>query len=148
MVEELFARADVRINGERPWDIQVHDPRCYRRVLGGGSLAFGESYMDGWWDCDALDECIARLLSADLDRVVSTWRVALGVAVAVILNQQSRRRAFVIGERHYDIGNDLYTAMLGPTMAYSCGYWTNADTSAPTSDARAGAGGASGLDAA
>lgn len=126
LVESLFARADVRVNGTRPWDIQIHDPRFFRRVLGGGSLAFGESYMEGWWDCDALDELVARLLGADLDRTIRTWRAALGVVAAMILNQQSRRRAFVIGERHYDIGNDLYTAMLGRTMAYSCGYWADA----------------------
>ncbi|MDP3771183.1 MAG: cyclopropane fatty acyl phospholipid synthase [bacterium] len=136
IAEELFARADVRVNGGRPWDIQVHDPRFFRRVLGGGSLAFGESYMDGWWDCDALDDLIARLLAVDLDRAVRTWRAAFGIAVATIVNQQSRRRAFQIGERHYDIGNDLYTAMLGRTMAYSCGYWATADTLDAAQDAK------------
>lgn len=125
VAEELFARADVRVNGSRPWDIHVHDPRFFRRVLAGGSLAFGESYMDGWWDCGALDELVARLLAARLDRAIRTWRAALGVAAATVLNQQSRRRAFRIGEHHYDIGNDLYTAMLGRTMAYSCGYWSS-----------------------
>ena len=44
------------------------------------------------------------------------------------MNLQSRRRAFQIGERHYDIGNDLYRRMLDSRMIYSCGYWRHADT--------------------
>src|ERR1035441_2865177 len=32
------------------------------------------------------------------------------------------------GERHYDIGNDLYERMLDSRMIYSCGYWENAAT--------------------
>jgi len=136
MTASLLERADVRIGGDRPWDIHVHDPRWYRRVLGGGSLAFGESYMDGWWDCDALDELVARLLAANLDRAIRTWQAALGVAWVAVVNQQSRRRAFQIGERHYDIGNDLYTAMLGRTMAYSCGYWATANTLDAAQDAK------------
>ena len=37
-----------------------------------------------------------------------------------------RERAFEVPERHYDIGNDLFEAMLDPTMSYSCGYWAQA----------------------
>ncbi|MBO7942481.1 class I SAM-dependent methyltransferase, partial [Streptomyces sp. S9] len=33
------------------------------------------------------------------------------------------RRSFTVGERHYDLGNDLYRAMLGQRLVYSCGYW-------------------------
>lgn len=32
-----------------------------------------------------------------------------------------------MGERHYDLGNDLFQAMLDPEMAYTCGYWKDAD---------------------
>ncbi|MBI4280880.1 cyclopropane-fatty-acyl-phospholipid synthase, partial [Candidatus Uhrbacteria bacterium] len=49
-VESWLALADVRLNGERPWDIVVHNEKLYGRVLSRGSLGFGESYMDGWWD--------------------------------------------------------------------------------------------------
>jgi cyclopropane-fatty-acyl-phospholipid synthase len=41
-------------------------------------------------------------------------------------NPQTRSRAFKVGEHHYDIGNDVYRAMLDPTMSYSCGYWKDA----------------------
>src|SRR6266511_548034 len=56
VMTNLLASADIRIDGARPWDIQVHDRRFFSRVLTSGTLGFGESYMDGWWDCDALDQ--------------------------------------------------------------------------------------------
>ncbi|KPK58367.1 MAG: cyclopropane fatty acyl phospholipid synthase, partial [Gemmatimonas sp. SG8_38_2] len=55
-VERLLSLADVKIDGDRPWDIQVHDEAFYARVLAEGALGLGESYMDGWWDCERLDE--------------------------------------------------------------------------------------------
>ena len=131
-LQDLLARADVRVGGERPWDLQVHDARLYRRVLAGGSLALGESYMDGWWDCEALDACIHRLLAAQLDKKVRTWGMAWNVIKAKVLNLQSRSRARQIGEHHYDRGNDLFEKMLDDRMIYSCGYWRSADGSAST----------------
>ena len=68
VLQDLLARADVQLNGSRPWDIQVHDKHMYERVFASWSLGLGESYMDGEWDCDALDELFTRLLRADLDR--------------------------------------------------------------------------------
>jgi cyclopropane-fatty-acyl-phospholipid synthase len=68
LVPEIFASADVTVNGSRPWDIQVHHPHFYKRLAAGGSMALGESYMDGWWDCDALDQFFDRILRFRLDR--------------------------------------------------------------------------------
>jgi cyclopropane-fatty-acyl-phospholipid synthase len=45
-----------------------------------------------------------------------------------LLNLQRRSRAFQIGERHYDIGHDLFSHMLDKRLIYSCGYWKNAST--------------------
>ena len=58
------AFADIRIVGDRPWDVQVHDVRLYARLVGCGSLGLGESYMHGWWDAASLDEILCRLLRA------------------------------------------------------------------------------------
>jgi hypothetical protein len=52
----LLEAADIAVNGSRPWDLQVHDERLYLRCLLQGSLGFGEAYMEGWWDCEAIDE--------------------------------------------------------------------------------------------
>lgn len=127
-VEELLAQADVAINGERSWDIRVHDEGLYARVLAQGSLGLGESYMDGWWDCDHLDEFFRRVLEAQLDRRVKPTTDALRVARARLLNRQRQGKAYEIGRRHYDIGNDLYERMLDSRMIYSCGYWKKAAT--------------------
>jgi cyclopropane-fatty-acyl-phospholipid synthase len=127
-VQALLREAGVRLGGGRPWDLRVYDPRFYRRALSGGSLAFGESYMDSWWDCEALDECIARLMSAQLDQAVRSWGMLWRVARAKLMNLQRQARAHEVGEHHYDRGNDLFEAMLDERMIYSCGYWRRADT--------------------
>lgn len=127
-VEGFLEGTDVEINGSRPWDIQVHDERFHRRVVVGASLGLGESYMDGWWDCEQLDEMMTRVLAAGLNDRVRARITALDAARAVLFNLQSRHRAFTIGEKHYDIGNDLYERMLDRRMIYSCGYWKDAHT--------------------
>jgi len=126
---ELLEIADVRIDGDRPWDLRVHDDDFYGRVLAGGSLALGEAYMDGWWDSGAVDGLVARILSHDLQtRVRPSLSLLLLGLKSVLLNLQRKSRAFNIGRRHYDLGNDLYCLMLDKGMNYSCGYWKRADT--------------------
>ena len=126
--EALLADADVRVGGDRDWDPQVHDPRFFARVLGQGSLGLGESWMDGWWDVASLDGMLLRLMQAGLDRRVHPpGEIADGIA-AWLTNRQRGRRSYVVAERHYDLGNDLYEAMLGSRMVYSCGYWREASS--------------------
>jgi cyclopropane-fatty-acyl-phospholipid synthase len=127
-LEHLLGEADVRINGDRPWDMQLHDDRLPARLLAQGSLGLGESYMDGWWDSASLDGLLFRLLDARLDRRVRGIALALDTVRARLFNLQSQRRSFTVGERHYDLGNDLYREMLGQRLVYSCGYWRNAAT--------------------
>jgi len=125
-VEALLAQADVRINGERPFDLQVHDERFFQRVLADTSLGFGESYMDGWWDCQQLDELIYRILRSRLLEKLRSWQDLWVAFTAKLFNLQNPRRAFVIGEQHYDLGEELYQAMLDERMIYSCAYWKDA----------------------
>lgn len=128
-IQQLLDIADIQINGTRPWDIQVHNDELYQRVLAGGSLALGEAYMDGWWDSEALDQCIDRILRAEIDKKVRpTFSLAWQVGKAKLLNQQTKTRSKVVGEQHYDVGNDLYRRMLDTRMNYSCGYWKDATT--------------------
>ena len=127
-VERLLAIADVRIGGGRLWDIEVYEPRFFSRLLAGGSLALGESWMDGWWNCVALDQFFDHVMTARLDKQA---KKLTGIYTAAVLsrlcNRQRKSRAFIVGEHHYDIGNDLFRAMLDRRMAYSCGYWVNTD---------------------
>ncbi len=123
--EEILAKTGVEINGVKPWDIQVHNENLYRRILAQGSLGLGESYMDGWWDCERLDQFFHKILSAGLENMISLSLIVESIK-ARILNLQKKSRAFQIGERHYDTGNDLYQLMLDRRMNYSCGYWESA----------------------
>ncbi|WP_202302004.1 cyclopropane fatty acyl phospholipid synthase [Dryocola clanedunensis] len=127
IIEELLDHAGVRINGNSAFDIQVNNPEFYKRVLQEGSLGLGESYMDGWWECERLDKLFCRILRSGLDKKVPKSAAdILRVASARLFNLQSRKRAWIVGKEHYDIGNDLFAAMLDPYMQYSCGYWKDA----------------------
>ena len=129
LVKELLSLAGIEINGSNPWDIQVHDEKFYKRAVTEVELGLGESYIDGWWDVEKLDEMIYRIIRADLqNKVKSNFKVALQLAGFYLINMQARRRAFIIGERHYDLGNDLFQNMLDKRMNYSCAYWKNAST--------------------
>ncbi|MEH0872240.1 cyclopropane fatty acyl phospholipid synthase [Serratia liquefaciens] len=129
IVEELLSSADVAINGNRACDIKVHNPALFKRILQEGSLGFGESYMDGWWDCERLDVLFTRILQAGVDeRLPKNLSDIARIAYARLFNRQSRKRAWQVGKEHYDIGNDLFRAMPDPYMQYSCGYWKDADT--------------------
>ncbi len=127
---DLLETIGVEFNGTAPWDIQVHDNEVYQRIFMQGSLGFGEAYMEGLWDCSCLDELFTRLLRADIDQKVTGWarfQFLLQLIRHKIFNLQSSKRAFQVGEQHYDIGNDIFQAMLDSSMSYSCGYWHRAD---------------------
>ena len=125
---ELLAAAGVEVDGDRPYDIRVHDRRFWDRVLRDRELGLGEAYQDGWWDADRLDEFLARVLAADLRSSIrpspsllwNVWRARL-------VNRQTTDRAARNARHHYDIGNDLYLRMLGDEMVYSCAHWKGAD---------------------
>ncbi|KJV34313.1 cyclopropane fatty acyl phospholipid synthase [Luteibacter yeojuensis] len=122
----LLEHAGIAINGNRPTDITVHDERTYARVFAHGSLGLGESYMDGWWDCPDLPGFMARVLTSHLDESLRTLDTVVAHLKARLTNMQRGDHAWDVGRRHYDLGNDLFEAMLGRRLVYSCGYWANA----------------------
>ena len=127
-VEKLLERAGITINGSNDFDIQVLNEKLYQRILSDGSLALGESYMDGWWEVKALDQFFYHILRANLDKeFIFSWSAVVLFLKSLIFNLQSQSRSFNIAQYHYDIGNDLYERMLGETLAYSCGYWKEAN---------------------
>lgn len=128
-IDDVLSGSGVAINGSQPWDIQVLDDRFCQRVLCDGSMGLGESYMDRWWECDAIDELICRLMRINVEkRLRANPQIAFRALLARILNRQSVRRAHIVGERHYDIDNELFCHMLDPYMAYSCGFWQEASS--------------------
>lgn len=121
--ETLLEPCDITINGSQPWDIQVHNEALYSRVIKQGTLGLGESYMDGWWDCDRLDMLFDRALRLRLDQKIKLpLRVILTNALARIINFQNKTGA-MRGVSHYNVGNDLFKIMLDQNMIYSCAYF-------------------------
>src|SRR5215471_2741936 len=113
LAARLLGTANIRIGGNRPWDIRIHEKGFYQRVLRHGSLGLGESYVDGWWDADQLDEFFERLLAAKLDeKVRSRWIDLWQKSESMLLNRQGRSRAADNSIQHYDRGSVLYQAML------------------------------------
>ncbi len=125
-IEELLAPTGITINGDHPWDPQVHNEDFYPRVMAKGSMALGESYMDGWWDAEKLDEFFHRIFMASIDSCFCRLSDISNCLLAKIYNFQKIARAYQVGEHHYDIGNDLYKKMLDKRLMYSCGYWKEA----------------------
>lgn len=128
-IKSMVKHAGIKINGDNPWDIQVHNPRFYRRVLMEGSLGLGESYMDGDWDSEKIEETLARIITAQLDqKVKKTLALAAFVLKNKVMNVTTKKGAKKVAKIHYDLGNELYERMLDKDLNYTCAYWKNAST--------------------
>ena len=126
-IRKLLKSVDVEIGGNRPWDIQILSDKAYSRVLRDGTLGFGEAYMNGEWECQKIDQLMARLIRGNLhNKVNRNLKFLAFVALSKIINYGRKEKAFEIGKHHYDIGNDLFALMLDKRMAYTCGYWKSA----------------------
>jgi cyclopropane-fatty-acyl-phospholipid synthase len=137
VVRRLASDLGIAIDGSRPSDLRVHDPRFYRRVLAEGSLGLGESYMEGWWDCDDLVELHCLIARGDAEgRIRPSWRTLWHAARARLVDLQSRRRAALVAKTHYDVTVDHYAAMTDPWNTMSCGYWRDATTLAEAQEAK------------
>ena len=121
--QKLLDDIDVKINGARPWDIAIKNSKMFKRILLNGSIGLGESYMDGWFDCEQLDVFFEKILRKGIDYKVGGMPAFLTMVRSRLTNLQSISRAFVVAEKHYDIGNDLFALMLDKRMIYTCGYW-------------------------
>ncbi len=127
-LQELLLRADIRIGGDRPWDMRLKTQGVLERISAYANLGLGEAYMEGAWEVPRLDQFFCRLLQAHLDRQVKpAWLILQGLRNRYF-NLQTIQRAWQVGEQHYDLGNDFYAAMLDSRMTYTCGYWRHART--------------------
>jgi cyclopropane-fatty-acyl-phospholipid synthase len=138
LIQAILANTGITINGSNPWDPQIYNPQIFTRVLTQQELGLGEGYMDQWWDCERLDEFFFRILRANGEKTLNLQVTNFKAGFAAILNYliksvpsriinlQKKSRAFEVGEKHYDIGNDLFSRMLDKEMNYTCGYWQGA----------------------
>lgn len=129
IAKSLFDSAGITINGSNDYDIQVHNENFYGRVLRQGALGLGESYMDGWWDCPKLDLFFHKIFDTNLEQQIKgDWEIIFKIVTSHIFNAGRKSKAFEVGEKHYDIGNDLFRAMLDKRLVYTCGYFKDAKT--------------------
>ena len=128
IIEKQAVLADIGLEGERPWDITVHDESVFKRFVLDGALGLGESYVAGQWECERVDLFFEHLLRAFLDKQSKTALAHVVTAfLALIKNMQNSTRAFQVGESHYDLSNEFYAAMLDGRMMYTCAYWEGVD---------------------
>jgi cyclopropane-fatty-acyl-phospholipid synthase len=127
-VQSILTQCGVTINGSASYDIQVHDERLYKRVLSEGSLGLGESYVDGWWDAEKVDEFILRLIRPETEKYLFPIAAKALILKSKFLNFQNKLRSLRVAREHYDLGNHMYSYMLDNYMQYTCGYWRNAQS--------------------
>ncbi len=113
--------------------VRVLHPDFYRRVAFGGTIAAGESYMDGLWSCGELTSLVRiMVLNQAAQQRLEGGMARLAVPLQRILhrlNDNSRSGSRRNIAAHYDLGNDFYQLFLDPTMAYSCGIFERDDSS-------------------
>jgi len=127
VIERLLAEAGIQINGSNPWDITVHNKDFYSRILKSGTLGLGESYVEGWWDCPSIDSFIDKLYRSNIEsKIKQNKRLLLRLFFHRVFNFQTKHRAFEVGRKHYDLGDDLFMSMLDKRMTYTCAYWKKA----------------------
>ena len=127
ILSNAFSEVGITINGDNPWDMQIHNNKVFDAILSKGSLGFGEAYMAGWWDCEALDEFFFRILYHRVDKKIPVDIYTIYYTLkAKYKNLQTSGRAKDVAYKHYDIGNQLFEKMLDKRMMYSCGYWKTA----------------------
>ncbi len=126
---ELLSLAGITINGKNSFDIRITDDRFYSTIFSKGELGFGESYMNGWWECDQVDELVYRILKARLDEKIRKNLTVIVLAVKTrLFDLQTKHRAFIVGREHYDLDNELFNFMLDSSMSYSCAYFKDTDS--------------------
>lgn len=125
-IRGLLEKAGVEVNGPNPWDPRVTNPQLYPRILSQGGLGLGEAYMDGWWNCADIAEFLNRVFRADVRKHIGlTVPRALLLLQSRVMNMQSIKRAFLVGKKHYDLGEDLLHAIYADRrFTGSCGYWS------------------------
>lgn len=109
--------------------LQVDHPQLYADTAFGGTVGAGEAYIRGLWRCDDLTGLV-RLFVANrhmMNDVDSQWSLLSRPLLKAFhfFNRNSRQGSARNISAHYDLGNELYSLMLDPTMAYSCGIFAD-----------------------
>lgn len=130
------------IDGGRPGpvaEVRIRDVRLPGRFLAGGSLAWAEAYVDGWWDSPDIRAVMALAAAneAEWERLLNgrAWARVLSW-LAHRLRPNTRRGSRRNISAHYDLGNDFYALWLDPTLSYSSALFADAAEPLETAQAR------------
>ena len=135
-VQNLLKSAGLSMNGDFPFDMKLLGNGVPELALSKGNLGLGEAYMDGLWESEELDEFFAKLLRSGVTEMVSPVSIIYHVLSARFKNRQTKTKAWEVGEKHYDLGNDFYSVMLDERLTYTCGYWKDANNLAEAQNAK------------
>lgn len=125
---KILDAAEIPLNGSVPYGIQVLNEKLWDRIVSQQHLGLAEAYMDGWWECDAIDEFVTKLLNIDvLSFLRPTPALYAHWIKSKFINRQTKSRAAINAKHHYNIGNELYSRMLDTEMVYSSAYWKSAN---------------------
>jgi cyclopropane-fatty-acyl-phospholipid synthase len=115
----------VRLGGNGPGPsaaMKVTDYGFASRLIRGGDIGIAEAYLLGEWDTPDLTQFLYLFC------VNQGWMQSMLIGKPAVralqivrhwFNRNTRRQARRNIYRHYDIGNDFYSAWLDPGMTYS-----------------------------
>ena len=127
----------IQVNGPNDWDLQVHDDSWIREIELKGTLAIGDAYVSGLWDCKALDELVCRLFSNMKREMLFPSLQMLTVNLWNRLsNPQAGTRAKKVIDAHYEKYIDVIKYFIGPSLCYSCAWWEHSDNLADAQKAK------------
>lgn len=122
LVRKSYSDVGIEIDGKKPWDIQVHNKAdFFLRMTNHAPLGLGETYMQGYWDCEDMVELNYRTMRTGLYNVyMNPWNRFLNYMEFVHFNLQTEKKAWEVGEKHYNLGMKttmpkIYTAYLNHT---------------------------------
>jgi cyclopropane-fatty-acyl-phospholipid synthase len=135
---------------DAPATLLVHSPVVFRRLITApGELGMGRAYVAGELDVEG---DLYSALAALADRMPDVrafgprqWAEVLRLAGSSVLRtgfaalpvppeeahlsgvRHSKERDAAAIAHHYDVSNDFYRIVLGPSMTYSCAVWPSPD---------------------
>ena len=132
--DELLVFGDE--DSELSCQITINKPDAYRRIIRGGGVGVGESYMLGDWDADDLTKVVRIFLinRAALEHLRASESPLKKIWLSLLhwLNRDTIRGSKKNIMSHYDLGNDFFEKFLDPTMSYSCANFKNRGESLET----------------
>jgi cyclopropane-fatty-acyl-phospholipid synthase len=119
-------------NHELVAEIDIIDSEVFPKLVFGGSVGAGETFVQGLWQTSNLTKVI-QLFACNL-HMLDAWESKLGWLLMPFnkFMQWSNKNSITQSKQnisaHYDLGNDLYRHFLDDSMMYSSAIYANTDT--------------------